>query len=120
MSQPTQIPELGDVAWIDCDPQSGREQAGRRPALVVSSATYNGPARLLLCCPITSKAKGYPFEVQIPDGECVTGMILADQVKCLDWQTRNAVYIGRLSAGVVEEAIDKIALMVGRGEEGGR
>ena len=85
------IPKRGDVIWISLDPQAGHEQAGRRPALVLSPEVYNAPAGLALICPISNQAKGYPFEVQIPAGLSVTGVILADQLKSVDWQVRKAV-----------------------------
>lgn len=78
------IPERADVIWISLDPQIGQEQRGRRPALVLSPAAYNGRVGLVLLCPITSQVKGYPFEVALPDGLPVTGVVLADQVKSLD------------------------------------
>ncbi len=79
------VPKKGDVVWIDFNPQSGREQAGRRPALVISSTMYNRRVRLALVCPITTKVKGYAFEVPIPEGLAVSGVVLADQAKSLDW-----------------------------------
>ena len=82
------VPERGDAVWITFDPQAGHEQAGRRPALVLSPATYNGPAKLALCCPITSRLKGYPFEIALPAGLPVKGVILTDQIKSLDWEAR--------------------------------
>lgn len=85
------VPDRGDVVWLDFTPQAGHEQAGRRPALVLSPATYNKKSGLMLCCPITSQTKGYPFEVSVtPAAGKVTGVALADQVRCLDWQSRNA------------------------------
>jgi mRNA interferase MazF len=86
------VPDRGHIVWIDLDPQSGHEQAGRRPALVVSPAAYNGKVGLAILCPVTSQVKGYPFEVAIPKGLGVSGVILADQVKSLDWKSRNAEY----------------------------
>jgi len=90
------IPERGDVVWISFDPQAGCEQAGHRPALVLSPASYNNRVGLMLLCPITNKVKEYPFEVNIPTGLKVTGVILADQIKSLDWLVRNATFICRL------------------------
>ena len=84
------IPDRGQIVWIDFDPQSGHEQSGRRPALVVSPADYNEKVGLSLLCPITSQVKGYPFEVEIPKGLGVSGVILSDQVKSLDWRARKA------------------------------
>lgn len=81
------IPDRGDIVWVDFSPQAGHEQAGLRPALVVSPKSYNQPSGLMLACPITSKTKGYPFEVRIRVGE-INGVILADQVKNLDWTAR--------------------------------
>jgi mRNA interferase MazF len=84
------IPERGDVVWISFNPQAGHEQAGRRPAVVLSPKAYNGKVGLALLCPITSQVKGYPFEVAIPEGLPVSGVILSDQVKSLDWQARKS------------------------------
>lgn len=83
------IPERSDIVWLDFNPQTGREQAGRRPALVLSPASYNSKVKLALLCPITTKVKGYPFEVTLLKGLEVTGVVLADQVKSLDWHFRN-------------------------------
>ncbi len=80
------VPERGDAVWITLDPQAGHEQAGRRPALVLSPSAYNGRVGLALFCPITNQVKGYPFEVPIPAGSSVTGVVGADQVKSLDWR----------------------------------
>ena len=82
------IPARGDVVWISLDPQAGHEQSGHRPALVLSPASYNGKVGLMLCCPITTQVKNYPFEVLIRDNPKVSGVVLADQVKCLDWKAR--------------------------------
>src|SRR6185295_464923 len=90
------IPGRGDAVWISLNPQAGHEQAGRRPALVVSPASYNGKVGLALLCPITSQVKGYPFEVLVPDGLPVRGAILADQIKSLDWRARKAELLSRL------------------------
>ena len=80
------IPDRGDVVWIDFSPQVGHEQSGSRPALIISPASYNGKVGLSLLCPITNQMKGYPFEVSIPSGHEVEGVILSDQVKSLDWK----------------------------------
>lgn len=90
------IPEKGDIIWINFNPQSGREQAGRRPALVISPTVYNRRVKLIIVCPITTKIKGYPLEVPIPEGLAVSGVILADQIKSLDYQTRQAEFIDKL------------------------
>jgi mRNA interferase MazF len=83
------VPEAGDVVWLEFDPQAGHEQSGHRPALVLSPARYNGKTGLMLCCPMTTQVKGYPFEVRA-DMDGVTGAVLADQVKSLDWRARRA------------------------------
>ena len=106
------VPERGDVVWIDMDPQAGHEQAGRRPALVVSPASYNGPALLALLCPITSKTKDYPFEVRIPDGVPIIGTILADQVKSMDWTARKARFICKVPDACVNRAITMIGRLM--------
>src|SRR5438552_15502873 len=93
------VPERGDAVWITLDPQAGHEQAGRRPALVLSPSAYNGRVGLALFCPITSQVKGYPFEVPIPAGSSVTGVVGADQVKSLDWRGRKAARLGAVPAG---------------------
>lgn len=90
------IPEAGDIVWLDFDPQSGHEQAGHRPALVISPATYNGRTGLMLCCPLTSHIKNYPFEVVISGSR--RNVALADQIKNLDWRARNAVKKGTATA----------------------
>ena len=82
------VPDRGDLVWLDFDPQAGREQAGRRPALVLSPKAYNQKVGLALLCPITSQVKGYPFETAIPPGLKVSGVVLADHVKNMDWRVR--------------------------------
>ena len=106
------VPTRGDVVWLSFDPQAGHEQAGRRPAVVVSPETYNGRVGLALCCPITSKRKGYPFEVGIPDGLAVHGVILADQVKSLDWRARNAERLASLPPSAMTEVTRKLATLL--------
>jgi mRNA interferase MazF len=102
------IPERGDVVWLDFDPQAGHEQAGRRPAFVLSPATYNGKTGLMLCCLITSQVKGYPFEVAVEGVAKVRGVILADQVKSLDWQARKVEKLGKVAKAVLEEVVEKV------------
>ncbi len=102
------IPARGDAVWVTLNPQAGHEQAGRRPALVLSPAAYNRKVGLALLCPITSQVKGYPFETPIPAGLKVSGVVLSDQVKSLDWRVRQVRLIGRLPAGVVEEVLKKL------------
>ena len=102
------IPERGDVVWINLDPQTGHEQAGVRPVLVLSPAAYNEKVGLMLCCPITNQVKGYPFEVQIRDNPKVSGVILSDQVKSLDWKARGAKKKGRISDDELSEVLNKL------------
>jgi len=102
------VPEKGDVVWLDFDPQTGHEQSGRRPAFVLSPAKYSGRTGLMLCCPVATQVKGYPFEVAIEGNAQVKGVILADQVKSLDWQKRHAEKKGKVSKVVIEEVIEKI------------
>lgn len=105
-------PDRGDIVWLTFNPQAGHEQAGRRPALVMSPAAYNGKVGLMICCPITNQVKGYPFEVHIPEGLTITGVILSDQVKSLDWQARQAEFIRKLPDNVVEEALNKLKTLL--------
>ncbi|HEY3313155.1 MAG TPA: endoribonuclease MazF [Anaerolineales bacterium] len=106
------IPESGDIVWITFTPQAGHEQAGRRPALVLSPATYNEKVGLAILCPITSQIKGYPFEVIIPDGLEVSGAILSDQVKSLDWKVRKAEFGCRVPTGTFNEVVQKLGTLL--------
>lgn len=106
------VPDRGDVVWLSFDPQVGREQAGRRPALVLSPKDYNGKVGLLLCCPITTRAKGYPFEVSIPAEAQVTGVILSDHVRSLDWRSRQAERITHLPDETLREVLDRIEALL--------
>ena len=102
------IPERGDIVWLTFDPQAGHEQAGHRPALVISPKVYNAKTGLALVCPITSQIKQYAFEVGIPAGLPVSGVVLADQIKSLDWKARKADYICKLFPEITEDVIAKI------------
>ena len=106
------VPERGDAVWITLDPQAGHEQAGRRPALVLSPSAYNGKVGLALLCPITSRVKGYPFEVPLPAGLPVAGVVGADQVKSLDWRARKAARIGAVPAAVVAEVGNRLRTLL--------
>jgi mRNA interferase MazF len=106
------VPERGDIVWISLNPQAGHEQAGRRPAVVVSPKSYNGKVGLGLFCPITSKIKGYPFEVVVPEGLSIGGVVLADQVKSLDWRVRKAELAGRLPADARDEVLGKLGALL--------
>jgi len=107
------IPECGDVVWVDMNPQAGYEQSGRRPALVVSPKPYNAKTGLALLCPITSRVKGYAFEVNIPKGLPAQGVILSDQIRNFDWSARNAVLMGRLPHALVSETLAKLGTLIG-------
>jgi mRNA interferase MazF len=106
------IPERGDAVWITLNPQAGHEQAGRRPALILSPAAYNSRVGLAILCPISRQIKGYPFEVLIPDGLGVGGVVLADQVKNLDWRAREVELICSLPALTVTESLQKLNLLL--------
>ena len=106
------VPDRGDVVWIALNPQAGHEQAGRRPAVVVSPRSYNAKVGLGLFCPITSRAKGYPFEVTLPRDLAVQGVVLADQVKSLDWRARRAELAGRLPDDKCAEVVGKLATVL--------
>jgi len=102
------VPDRGDVIWITLHPQSGHEQAGRRPAVVLSPAAYNGKVGLAVLCPVTRQAKGYPFEVHIPGGLNVQGVILADQIKNLDWRARRADFACQLPEATIAEVLRRL------------
>ena len=106
------VPQCGDVVWITLNPQAGREEAGRRPAVVVSPQSYNDKVGLAIFCPVTSQIKGYPFEVLIPAGLPVTGAILSDQVKSLDWRARKAELICALPARTTSRVLEKLATLL--------
>ncbi len=108
----TYVPQCGDVVWLTLNPQAGYEQAGRRPAVVLSPQSYNGKTGLAILCPITSQIKGYPFEVIIPAGLPVSGAILSDQVKSLDWRAGNAELICTLPAGTISEVLQKLGTLL--------
>ena len=101
------VPQRGEAVWISLNPQAGHEQAGRRPAVVLSPAVYNGKVGLALCCPITGQVKGYPFEVLLPEGLEVSGVVLSDQLKSLDWRARRAELICELPEPTVMEVLAK-------------
>lgn len=109
---PKYVPERGDVVWIDFTPQSGHEQAGKRPALVLSPRQYNAVTGLMICCPITSRVKGYPFEVEVKGTRNVTGVVLSDQVKSLDWVARQAKYQSKADPGVLQKVRAKLSVLI--------
>src|SRR5438552_3583608 len=107
----TYVPERGDAIWLDFNPQSGHEQAGRRPACVLSPENFNSKT-FAVCCPITNRAKGYPFEVAIPAGCEVTGVILANQIRSMDWLSRHAEFICKLPTATLAEVLTKVRLFL--------
>ncbi len=109
------IPDRGEIVWLVFNPRKEHEQAGRRPALVMSPKSYNGKAGLALFCPITSRVKGYPFEVRLPDDLEVDGAVLCDQLKSLDWKSRRARRICPAPADVLDEATAKILALIDPG-----
>ncbi len=106
------VPERGDVVWLSFTPQAGHEQAGRRPALVLSPIAYNRKVGLAILCPVTTQEKGYPFEVRLPKECNVTGVILADQVKSLDWRARKAEKMDQVPTATVAEVLRKLSLLL--------
>ena len=103
------MPKRGDAIWIDCDLQVGNEQSGRRPAIVLSPVSYNRRTNLLVCCPVTSRVKGYPFEFELPGGLPVSGVALADQIRSVDWLGRRATFICELPEQVLRDTLDAVA-----------
>ena len=106
------VPDRGDIVWLRFDPQAGHEQAGRRPALVMSPKTYNRKVRLALFCPITSRIKGYPFEVVLPVNLEAKGAVLCDQIKSLDWRVRKAAFLCAAPDEIVEETTARLLVLV--------
>jgi mRNA interferase MazF len=112
MRSPGFVPGRGDLVWITLNPQAGHEQAGRRPAIVLSPSSYNAAVGLALFCPVTSRVKGYPWEVALPEGLPVSGVALSDQVKSLDWRIRKAEKIAALPASVIAEILGKLGTLL--------
>jgi mRNA interferase MazF len=107
----TYVPEAGDIVWLQFDPQAGHEQAGHRPALVLSPAIYNSKAQLMVCCPLSTKVKNHPFEVHLTMNG-VEGVVLSDQVKSLDWKVRQAIKKDSASDAVMREVKAKIRALL--------
>lgn len=105
------IPDKGDLVWINFTPQSGHEQVGKRPAIIISPKNYNQKTSLCIACPITSKIKGYPFEVAI-NGKIISGVILVDQIKSLDWKTRDVSFIEKIENDRYKELKEKLHLLL--------
>ena len=107
------VPDAGDLVWITFDPQAGHEQRSRRPALILSPRAYNAKARLAIACPITSHVKGYPFEVALPDHGKVSGVVLADHVKNLDWSARRVKFAATAPAEVLTDVRERLRVLLG-------
>jgi mRNA interferase MazF len=105
------VPERGDIVWLEFDPQSGREHKGKRPALTVTPSEYNSKTGLAIFCPITSKVKGYPFEVRLKTNK-IKGVVLSDQVKSLDWRARNAEFIVKSAPEALDEVRENLKLLM--------
>jgi len=106
------IPERGDIVWVDFNLQQGKEQTKRRPAIILSAKLYNKASGLCILCPISSKQKGYPFEVNIEEKK-VEGVILSDQIKSFDWQQRKATFICKAPKKIMNECLEKIKVLIG-------
>lgn len=106
------VPERGDAVWLDFDPHAGHEQGGRRPAVVLSASRYNGKVGLAMMCPMTSQEKGYPWEVPLPAGLPVSGVVLADQARSVDWRSRRAELICHLPAGFIKSVVEKVQALI--------
>lgn len=107
------VPNRGDLVWLDFDPQAGSEQSGRRPAIVLSPRGYHERTRLAIVCPIISKAKGFPFEVLLPEGLPISGVVLADHVKSIDRVARRMERTGTAPEDIVEHILAKLAPLIG-------
>jgi len=106
------VPDRGEAVWINFDPQAGHEQSGRRPAFVLSPKAYNDRVGLVLLCPVTHQIKGYPFEVAIPNGLKIKGVILSDHIKNLDWKVREAEFICKLPVETMRAVLEKLKLLI--------
>ena len=106
------IPDRGDIVWLNFSPQAGHEQAGRRPALVLSLKSYNDTTGLALLCPVTTAAKGYPFEVPLPLGGAIVGVVLSDHIKSLDWRARQAGLATQATPRVVEQVLGMVGTLL--------
>ena len=107
------VPGRGELIWLDFNPQAGHEQAGHRPALVLSGQRYNRLTGMAVCCPITTRPKDYPFEVLLDPASQITGAVLADQVKSVDWRARNAKRAGKAAGGVVDAVVERVVALIG-------
>ena len=112
VNKKNRAPNRGDIVWLDFDPQTGSEQAGRRPALVISPRMYNAKVGLALFCPITKQVKNYPFEVELPPALKTSGAILSDHIKSLDWKVRNASFIEKAPDYITGDVLAKISTLL--------
>ena len=112
MAKKKYIPNRGDFVQLNLNPRSGSEQSGWRPALILSPVSYNSASGLAIACPITSKIKGYPFEVVIHGDNDITGAVLADQIRCLDWRARKARYVSKAPNDLLMDVIAKISVLI--------
>jgi mRNA interferase MazF len=112
VSRKGSAPDQGDVVWLNHDPQAGHEQAGHRPALVLSPKAYNAATGLMLCCPVSSQVKGYPFEVELVGVKGLKGVVLSDQLRSLDWEARGAERAGRAADDVVSDVLAKLKVLL--------
>lgn len=112
MSSRAYSPDRGDIVWIDFSPQAGHEQSGRRPALVISPGSYNKKVGLAILCPITNQVKGYPFEVMLPDGLPIQGVVLSDQAKSLDWRARRTTFAATVNQSVTVQVLNKLGTLL--------
>lgn len=107
------VPDAGELIWLEFDPQAGHEQSGRRPALVLSAAAYNEKTGLAVVCPVTSHVKGYPFEVAVPASTGITGVVLSDHLKNLDWRARRAKLAAKVPRHVLRDVLDRVGALLG-------
>jgi mRNA interferase MazF len=112
VSRKVAAPDQGDVVWLNHDPQAGHEQAGHRPALVLSPKAYNAATGLMLCCPVTTQIKGYPFEVELIGVKEIMGVILSDQLRSLDWEACGAEKAGRAADDVLADVLAKLKVLL--------
>ena len=112
MKSGSYIPDRGDIVWINFTPQAGHEQRGKRPALILSPKIYNEKTSLCICLPITSKIKGYPFEVKLPEGLAIEGVVLSDQIKNLDFSAREISFVCKVDSHVVENVQKNVLALI--------
>ena len=114
-AKPDYCPDAGDLVWIDLNPTLGHEQNGRRPALVLTAKPYNAVAGLCVVCPVTSTMRGYPFEMALPEGAALSGVVLADQPRSVSWQKRYVRYAGRAPAALLDDVRERLHALLGAG-----